>query len=47
MAIGQNSSFAPDFAEAQVSAARIFYLIDSTPEIDAYSTDGLTPVSHH
>lgn len=44
MAVGQNSSFAPDIAEAQVAASRIFYLIDSKPNIDAYSSEGYVPV---
>nr|XP_039267520.1 ATP-dependent translocase ABCB1-like [Styela clava] len=43
MAVGQNSSFAPDAAEAQVSAARMFKLFDSKPIIDAYSDKGHKP----
>uniref|UniRef100_F6S2J4 Bile salt export pump n=1 Tax=Ciona intestinalis TaxID=7719 RepID=F6S2J4_CIOIN len=43
MAVGQNSSFAPDFAEAKVSARRMFALFDQTPEIDAYSDEGASP----
>ena len=45
MAVAQNSSLAPDFAEAQLAAKRIFNLIDLKPTIDAYSAEGLSPVS--
>ena len=45
MAVAQNSSFAPDFAEAQVAAGRMFKLFDLVPKIDAYSTEGYKPVS--
>uniref|UniRef100_H2ZPB9 Bile salt export pump n=1 Tax=Ciona savignyi TaxID=51511 RepID=H2ZPB9_CIOSA len=45
MAVGQNSSFAPDYAEAKVSARRMFALFDRTPEIDVYSDKGASPVS--
>ena len=45
IAVGQNSSFAPDYAEAKTSAKRMFKLIDQTPQIDAYSDEGLQPVS--
>ncbi|CAK8684370.1 unnamed protein product [Clavelina lepadiformis] len=43
MAVGSNSSFAPDFAEAKVSAARMFALFDRTPAIDSYSASGSSP----
>uniref|UniRef100_H2ZPW7 Bile salt export pump n=1 Tax=Ciona savignyi TaxID=51511 RepID=H2ZPW7_CIOSA len=43
MAVGQNSSFAPDYAEAKVSAKRMFALFDRTPEIDVYSDNGASP----
>uniref|UniRef100_H2ZPB7 Bile salt export pump n=1 Tax=Ciona savignyi TaxID=51511 RepID=H2ZPB7_CIOSA len=43
MAVGQNSSFAPDYAEAKVSARRMFALFDRTPEIDVYSDKGASP----
>merc|ERR1719322_66507 len=43
MAVAQNSSLAPDFAEAQLAAKRIFNLIDLKPTIDAYSAEGLSP----
>jgi len=43
LAVAQNSSFAPDFAEAQVAAHRILKLIDDVPSIDAYSEDGHKP----
>ncbi|XP_039267518.2 ATP-dependent translocase ABCB1-like [Styela clava] len=43
MAVGQNSSFAPDYAEAKVSASRMFKLFDSKPTIDAYSDEGHKP----
>ncbi|KAK1334928.1 hypothetical protein QTO34_004500 [Cnephaeus nilssonii] len=41
MAVGQVSSFAPDYAKAKVSAAHIFMIIEKTPLIDSYSTEGL------
>ncbi|XP_076820461.1 ATP-dependent translocase ABCB1-like isoform X2 [Clavelina lepadiformis] len=43
LAIGQNSSLAPDYAEAKVSASKIFALLDRTPKIDSYSKEGLCP----
>ena len=45
MGMGQASSFVPDYAKAKSAAARIFHIIDRVPEIDAFSTDGLKPVS--
>ena len=43
-AVGQTSSFAPDYAQAKISAARLFKLFDREPEIDSYNEAGLTPV---
>ncbi|KAM5156859.1 ATP-dependent translocase ABCB1-like [Mantella aurantiaca] len=43
MALGQTSSFAPDYAKAKVSAAYIFSLLERQPLIDSYSTAGNTP----
>ncbi|XP_023591826.1 ATP-dependent translocase ABCB1 [Trichechus manatus latirostris] len=43
MAVGQVSSFAPDYAKAKVSAARIIMIIEKIPVIDSYSTEGLKP----
>ncbi|GAB1289405.1 ATP-dependent translocase ABCB1 [Apodemus speciosus] len=43
MAVGQVSSFAPDYAKAKVSASHIIRIIEKTPEIDSYSTEGLKP----
>ncbi|KAL4669530.1 hypothetical protein H8959_008084 [Pygathrix nigripes] len=43
MAVGQVSSFAPDYAKAKVSAAHIIMIIEKTPLIDSYSTEGLKP----
>uniref|UniRef100_H2ZPT0 Bile salt export pump n=1 Tax=Ciona savignyi TaxID=51511 RepID=H2ZPT0_CIOSA len=43
MAVGQNSSFAPDYAEAKVSAKKMFALFDRKPEIDVYSDKGASP----
>ncbi|XP_045050221.2 ATP-dependent translocase ABCB1 [Desmodus rotundus] len=40
MAVGQVSSFAPDYAKAKVSAAHIIMIIEKTPLIDSYSTEG-------
>lgn len=45
MAVGQVSSFAPDYAKAKVSAAHIIMLIEKVPAIDSYSTEGLKLVS--
>ena len=45
LAIGQNSSFAPDYAEAKMSASRMLALLDKVPTIDAYSDEGHKPVS--
>ena len=45
MAVGQNSSFAPDYAEAKMSASRMFALFEKVPMIDAYSDEGHKPVS--
>ena len=42
--MAQNSSFAPDFADAQTAAYRILTLIDTEPEIDSFSDKGLKPV---
>ena len=44
MAVGQVSSFAPDYAKAKVSAAHVINIIEKTL-IDSYSTEGLKPVS--
>jgi len=44
MAVGQASSFAPDYGKAKISAARVFSLIDQQPAIDSYSTEGVKPV---
>ncbi|XP_060229863.1 ATP-dependent translocase ABCB1 [Meriones unguiculatus] len=43
MAVGQVSSFAPDYAKAKVSASHILNIIKKVPEIDSYSTEGLKP----
>ncbi|XP_042188117.1 ATP-dependent translocase ABCB1 isoform X2 [Callorhinchus milii] len=40
MAVGQSSSFAPDYAKAKTSAANLFALFERVPSIDSYSTDG-------
>ncbi|KAF6085254.1 ATP binding cassette subfamily B member 1 [Phyllostomus discolor] len=42
MAMGQASSFAPDYAKAKVSAAHIIMIIEKTPLMDSYSTEGQT-----
>uniref|UniRef100_A0A671FUS3 ATP binding cassette subfamily B member 1 n=1 Tax=Rhinolophus ferrumequinum TaxID=59479 RepID=A0A671FUS3_RHIFE len=41
MAVGQVSSFAPDYAKAKVSASHIIMIIEKVPVIDSYSTEGL------
>lgn len=45
MAVGQVSSFAPDYAKAKVSAAHVIKIIEKTPLIDSYSTEGQKLVS--
>ena len=47
LAVAQNSSFAPDFAEAQTAAYRILKLLDTKPDIDSYSDEGVKPVSKY
>jgi ABC-type multidrug transport system fused ATPase/permease subunit len=42
-AIGQASAFTPDYTKARVACKRIFALLDRTPVIDNYSTDGQKP----
>ena len=44
-AVGQASTFAPDYSKARVAANRVFALLDHVPLIDNYSTDGQEPVS--
>ncbi|XP_011362437.1 multidrug resistance protein 1 isoform X1 [Pteropus vampyrus] len=41
MAVGQVSSFAPDYAKAKISAAHIIMIIEKVPLIDSDSTEGL------
>nr|XP_032831471.1 ATP-dependent translocase ABCB1-like [Petromyzon marinus] len=43
MSVGQTSSFAPDFAKAQMSARRVFALLAQVPSIDSYSEAGVAP----
>ncbi|XP_030300430.1 ATP-dependent translocase ABCB1 isoform X2 [Calypte anna] len=43
MALGQSSSFAPDYAKAKISAAHLFMLFESVPSIDSYSEEGEKP----
>ncbi|XP_036036406.1 ATP-dependent translocase ABCB1 [Onychomys torridus] len=43
MAVGQVSSFAPDYAKAKVSASHIIMIIEKIPSIDSYSMEGLKP----
>lgn len=43
MALGQTSSFAPDYAKAKMSAAHIFNLLEREPLIDSYSPAGHQP----
>lgn len=45
MAVGQVSSFAPDYAKAKISASHIIMIIEKVPLIDSYNTGGLQPVS--
>ncbi|XP_074721034.1 ATP-dependent translocase ABCB1 isoform X1 [Strix uralensis] len=43
MALGQSSSFAPDYAKAKISAAHLFLLFERVPSIDSYSEEGEKP----
>ncbi|XP_050194817.1 ATP-dependent translocase ABCB1 [Myiozetetes cayanensis] len=43
MALGQTSSFAPDYAKAKTSAAHMFQLFERVPSIDSYSEEGEKP----
>ncbi|XP_075683762.1 ATP-dependent translocase ABCB1-like [Rhinoderma darwinii] len=43
MALGQTSSFAPDYAKAKTSAAHIVSLLEREPLIDSYSAAGQKP----
>ncbi|XP_063180837.1 ATP-dependent translocase ABCB1 [Chroicocephalus ridibundus] len=43
MALGQSSSFAPDYAKAKISAAHLFMLFERVPSIDSYSEEGEKP----
>uniref|UniRef100_A0A8C0C1V9 ATP binding cassette subfamily B member 1 n=1 Tax=Buteo japonicus TaxID=224669 RepID=A0A8C0C1V9_9AVES len=43
MALGQTSSFAPDYAKAKTSAAHLFLLFERVPSIDSYSEEGEKP----
>ncbi|KFV81292.1 Multidrug resistance protein 1, partial [Struthio camelus australis] len=43
MALGQSSSFAPDYAKAKISAGHLFMLFERVPSIDSYSEEGLKP----
>uniref|UniRef100_A0A8V0XG86 ATP binding cassette subfamily B member 1 n=2 Tax=Gallus gallus TaxID=9031 RepID=A0A8V0XG86_CHICK len=43
MALGQTSSFAPDYAKAKISAAHLFVLFNRVPPIDSYREDGEKP----
>ncbi|XP_075778548.1 ATP-dependent translocase ABCB1 isoform X1 [Pelodiscus sinensis] len=43
MALGQASSFTPDYAKAKISAAHMFMLFERVPLIDGYSEEGLKP----
>ncbi|XP_054017022.1 ATP-dependent translocase ABCB1 [Dryobates pubescens] len=43
MALGQSTSFTPDYAKAKMSAAHLFLLFERVPSIDSYSEDGEQP----
>ncbi|KAF4800616.1 Multidrug resistance protein 1 [Turdus rufiventris] len=43
MALGQTSSFAPDYAKGKISAAHLFMLFERVPSIDSYSEEGDKP----
>ncbi|NWU88536.1 MDR1 protein, partial [Upupa epops] len=43
MALGQSTSFTPDYAKAKISAAHLFLLFETVPSIDSYSEEGEKP----
>ncbi|XP_074721099.1 phosphatidylcholine translocator ABCB4-like [Strix uralensis] len=43
MALGQSTSFTPDYAKAKMSAAYLFMLFERVPSIDSYSEEGEKP----
>ncbi|OPJ81787.1 multidrug resistance protein 1 [Patagioenas fasciata monilis] len=43
MALGQSTSFTPDYAKAKMSAAHLFMLFEREPSIDSYSEEGEKP----
>ncbi|KAJ1100830.1 hypothetical protein NDU88_005905 [Pleurodeles waltl] len=43
MALGQTSSFAPDYAKAKMSASHMFMLFERVPLIDSFSEEGEKP----
>ncbi|POI31133.1 hypothetical protein CIB84_005116, partial [Bambusicola thoracicus] len=43
MALGQSTSFTPDYAKAKMSAAHLFLLFERVPLIDSYSEEGEKP----
>ena len=45
MGVGETMAFAPDYAKARTSAAKLFTLFDRVPPIDVASNDGKTIVS--
>lgn len=45
MAVGQVSSFAPDYAKAKVSAAHVINIIEKFLWLTATASEGLKPVS--
>ncbi|XP_015708894.1 phosphatidylcholine translocator ABCB4-like isoform X5 [Coturnix japonica] len=43
MALGQSTSFTPDYAKAKMSAAHLFLLFERVPLMDSYSEEGEKP----
>ncbi|NXD79727.1 MDR3 protein, partial [Halcyon senegalensis] len=43
VALGQSTSFTPDYAKAKMSAAHLFALFERVPSIDSYSKEGKKP----
>ncbi|NXG46003.1 MDR3 protein, partial [Psilopogon haemacephalus] len=43
MALGQSTSFTPDYAKAKMSAAHLLLLLERVPTIDSYSEEGEKP----
>jgi len=44
ISLGRESAFVPDYGKSKLAAGRIFAFLARIPDIDSYSTSGLSPV---